>query len=513
MFAKTYSAVLQGIKALLVEVEVSANQGLKNFSIVGLGDKSIAEAKERVSSAIKNSKLSSPNAQAKRIVVNLSPADLKKEGSHFDLPIALSYLLATNQTRFNLDKRIFFGEIALSGEIKPVKGVFSFTLMAKEKNFKEIFVPKENAKEACFANLLNPENQIKVVPVETLNQTLAFLENKVQMSFACPKEAQTEIEKSEVQWGWIKGQNHAKKGMEIAIAGCHHLFLQGPPGTGKTLLAKAAVSIMPKLSQKEILEISKIYSAAGLLSEKNPVLLERPFRSPHHSISEAALIGGGNPLKPGEITLAHSGILFLDEFPEFHRNVLESLRQPIEQGTITIQRVKESFCLPARFSLIAASNPCPCGNYQSPNKECSCNQGQISSYKRKLVGPLIDRFDIFCWVPSLTYEELVEQKSFSDLAESPKEKISKAREIQNQRFAKESISTNSEMNIEQIKKHCQIDSESNSLLKKYVDSGKLSARGFHKILKVSRTIADLANKETIDFQDVAEALSYRPSQD
>ena len=513
MFAKTYSAVLQGIKALLIEVEVSASHGLRSFSIVGLGDKSIAEAKERVGSAIKNSGLSSPNTQAKKIVVNLSPADLKKEGSHFDLPIALSYLLATEQTKFNPEKKLFLGEIALNGDLKPIKGAFSFALIAKENNFDEIFLPQQNAKEAWFANFLNPEKQIKIVPVESLKQALAFLENRIKSEtfYQDPNNLPQE-DLPEIQWHWIKGQGHAKRGMEIAMAGSHHLLLQGPPGTGKTLMAKAAISIMPRLSQEEALELSKIYSSAGLLSEKNPILLKRPFRSPHHSISEPALIGGGNPLRPGEITLAHKGILFLDEFPEFHRDVLESLRQPLEQGTITIQRIKESFCFPARFSLIAAANPCPCGNYQSQEKECSCNQSQIASYKRKLTGPLIDRFDIFCWVPSLTYQELVDQSPPETAQEDIKETIAKAREIQNQRFKKENISCNSEMNVEQIKKHCQIDSDSHLLLKKHVDSGKLSARGFHKILKTARTIADLWGKEKIDSKDIAEALSYRQKQ-
>lgn len=513
MFAKTYSAVLQGIKALLIEVEVSTSSGLRSFNIVGLGDKSITEAKERVASAIKNSGLSSPNTQAKKVVVNLSPADLKKEGSHFDLSIALSYLLASEQTKFSPDKKLFLGEIALNGNLKPVKGAFSFTLTAKENGFEEIFLPRQNAKEAWFANFLNPENSIKIIPVENLQQTLSFLENRAKPETFTQNPSDLQMEKlPEIQWHWIKGQNHAKRGMEIAMAGSHNLFLQGPPGTGKTLLAKAAISIMPKLSMKEALELSKIYSSAGLLSEQNPILLQRPFRSPHHSISEPALIGGGNPLKPGEITLAHKGILFLDEFPEFHRDVLESLRQPMEQGEITIQRAKEGFCFPARFALVAAANPCPCGNYQSQDKECSCNASQISSYKRKLTGPLIDRFDIFCWVPSLTYQELIARVPRNTTEEDVKSKIAKAREIQEQRLEKEKIATNSEMNIEQIKKHCQIDSDSHKLLKGYVDSGKLSARGFHKILKTSRTIADLEGKEKIEFKDVSEALSYRPKE-
>ncbi|MDD5738650.1 MAG: ATP-binding protein [Candidatus Pacebacteria bacterium] len=275
------------------------------------------------------------------------------------------------------------------------------------------------------------------------------------------------------------------------------------------MLAKAAVSIMPKLSKQEALELSKIYSSAGLLSQENPILLHRPFRSPHHSISEPALIGGGNPIKPGEITLAHKGILFLDEFPEFHRDVLESLRQPLEQGEIMIQRTKQSFCFPAQFSLIAAANPCPCGNHGSPDKECTCSQSQIASYKRKLTGPLIDRFDIFCAVPSLKYQELVNQETPSNIGENIKAKIAKTRDIQNNRFKNDKNSTNAEMNVEQIKKHCQIGNDSHILLQKFVDSGKLSARGFHKILKTARTIADLSEKQNIDQRDILEAISYR----
>ncbi|MDD5433759.1 MAG: ATP-binding protein, partial [Candidatus Pacebacteria bacterium] len=286
-------------------------------------------------------------------------------------------------------------------------------------------------------------------------------------------------------------------------------FLYGPPGTGKTLLAKAALSIMPPLSNDETLELSKIYSAAGLLNEQNPILANRPFRSPHHSISEGALIGGGTPIRPGEITLSHRGILFLDEFPEFHRDVLESLRQPLEQGEIIVQRTKQSVRFPARFSLVAAANPCPCGNYQSQIKPCTCTQGQVNSYKRKMTGPLMDRFDIFCNVPSIAYEDLIKQATSDETGDNAKIKIAKARAIQNKRFFNDKISTNSEMNVEQIKKHCQIDSASHSLLKKSVDSGYLSARGYHKILKVARTIADLAEQESISFLNISEALSFR----
>ena len=510
MFSKTFSAALQGIGATIIEIEVSVNQGLRSFAIVGLADKSIAEAKERVASAIKNIGLSSPNSQTKKVVVNLSPADLKKEGSHFDLSIALAYLLATEQTKFIANKKLILGELALNGDLKPIKGAFSFTLLAKENNFEEIILPVQNAKEASVANLLGKQNEIKIIPVENLQQALTYLEKQIDIKpFQSDFNEFKTDNNFEIQWHWIRGQSHAKRGMEIAVAGGHNLLLQGPPGTGKTLMAKAAISIMPELSQEERLELSKIYSSAGLLSEQNPILYKRPFRSPHHSISEPALIGGGNPIRPGEITLAHKGILFLDEFPEFHRDVLESLRQPLEQGEIMVQRTKQSFCFPARFSLIAAANPCPCGNHGSPEKECSCGPSQIASYKRKLSGPLIDRFDIFCWVPNLKYEELVNQETAKNAGEDIKEKITKARIIQNERFINDKISTNAEMNVEQIKKHCQIDSESHNLLRRFVDSGKLSARGFHKILKTARTIADLDGREKIEAYDISEAISYR----
>jgi len=443
------------------------------------------------------------------VVVNLSPADLKKEGSHFDLSIALAYLLATEQTKFNPNKKLILGELTLNADLKPIKGAFSFALLAQENGFEEMVLPIQNAKEACSVNLFTSQNNLKIIPCQTLQQALAYLEGRLVIEpFQTKKEDFPNKTDYEIQWHWIKGQEHAKRGLAIAVAGGHNLIMQGPPGTGKTLLAKAAVSIMPELNQEEILELSKIYSASGLLSEQNPILTQRPFRAPHHTISESALIGGGNPIKPGEITLAHKGILFLDEFPEFHRDALESLRQPLEQGEIMVQRAKQTMAFPARFSLIAAANPCPCGHFKNPEKECSCTQSQIASYKRKLSGPLMDRFDIFCWVPNLKYEELISPTIAGD-SDNIKEQIIQARKIQNERLSKEKIATNAEINVDQIKKYCFVDSTSGNILRKFVDSGKLSARGFHKVLKIARTIADLSNKENIEYQDVAEALSYR----
>jgi magnesium chelatase family protein len=505
--SKVFSAALQGLNVQLIEIEAMASRGLRSFNIVGLGDKSIAESKERVSSAIKSAKLSPPHHQTKRVVINLAPADLKKEGSLYDLPIALSYLLSSNQTEFDPQSKLILGELALDGALKPIKGALSFSLFCKKKGMREIILPQQNAKEAALVTLLG-QKKVKVIGVSSLQEALAYLEGRklVQETEISPLEL-NRAEEYEIEFGWIKGQNFVKRGLEIAAAGGHNIFLEGPPGTGKTLLAKSVPSILPPLSFEELLEVTQVYSGLGILGEKF-LLNKRPFRAPHHTSSEVSLIGGGNPPRAGEITLAHRGVLFLDEFPEFHRNVLESLRVPLEEGKITLQRAKYNLSFPASFMLIASANPCPCGYYNDPEKECSCYPSQIASYRRKLTGPLMDRFDIFCWVPSLKYQELISEEKIGESAKV-RERVERARAIQALRFKTEKIHTNAEMKLPQIKKYCQIDSASKNFLKGFINSRKISVRGYHRVLKTARTIADLEGREQIALADISEAITYR----
>lgn len=503
MPSKVFSAAIVGLEAKLVEVEVDVSQGLRSFSIVGLPDKAVKEAEERVDAAIKSSKLLSPHSRTFKVLVNLAPADLKKEGSLYDLPIALAFLIASNQTSANPKGSLLLGELSLDGKLRPVKGALSFAILAKQQGMKEIILPHENASEAALIK------EVAVIGAESLGQVVAHLEHKKRAApFSANSIAKTPNEHA-VDIGWIKGQEYAKRALEITAAGSHNMFFFGPPGGGKSLLAKSLPSILPPLTMDEALEVTRIYSVAGMLPENQPLVNARPFRSPHHVASDVALIGGGNPPRPGEITLAHRGVLFLDEFPEFHRDVLESLRQPIEDGAITVARAKHNVTFPSRFMLIAASNPCPCGYLNSPDRPCTCSNGQIAMYRRKLSGPLMDRMDLFIEVPAVKYEKLVDTSNEQNPSAALRVRIEKARQLQKERFAGTAMLTNSDMNIPAIKQYCAHDEKSQQLLKKYVDAGKLSARGYHRVLKVARTIADLAQMPNIQYDHIAEALMYR----
>lgn len=500
MSFKIKSGAILGIKAKLVEVEAISGSGLPGFTIVGLPDKTVEESKERVLSAVKSLNLPKSNKPTKTII-NLAPADLKKEGSLFDLPIALSYLLSRGAILFNPEDYLVAGELALDGRLRKIKGAILLAELAKEQKIKNLIIPKENLREASLISGVN------ILSFNSLREIISFLNKEKSFSFQKDNKGIFKLcrkEKFEIDFSHIGGQETAKRALKIAAVGNHNVLMLGPPGTGKTLLAKAFVSILPPLEKTEIIELTKIYSSAGLLDSEKELILQRPFRNPHHSASKSAIIGGGNPIRPGEITLAHRGVLFLDELPEFHRDVLESLRQPLEAGKILIARSKETVEMPAKFTLIGASNPCPCGNFSNPYKECSCSPSQILKYKRKLSGPLVDRIDIFLEIP---YQDSSKIK----VGEENSAKIRKE-VIEALNFAKER-GKGKEITLENFKDQLKIDNITKNILDKALDKGDLSLRGYFRVLKVARSIADLEMSYEIKDNHLYEALSYRAKND
>lgn len=501
MIAQVNSTALLGIDGYIVDVETDISNGLPAFDIVGLPDAAVKESKERIRAAIKNTGLTMPS---KRITVNLAPADVKKEGAHFDLPIAVGILAASEQLSVPEDGDVFLGELSLNGDLRRINGVLPMVISAYQRGVKSVYLPKENAREAAVIEGL------KVYGADSLKEIILHFtgQNKIKPHTVDIGSMLLSNEQSRYDFKDVKGQFFVKRALEIAAAGGHNLLMIGPPGSGKTMIAQRIPSILPDMSFEESLEVTKVHSIAGLVSEKAPIISERPFRHPHHTISSVGLSGGGSNPRPGEISLSHNGVLFLDELPEFRRDALEAMRQPLEDGEVTITRSGGTVTYPCSVMLVASMNPCPCGYYGDPTRECSCSQTQIMKYMSKISGPLLDRIDLHVEVPAVKYEEL-ETKEQGEPSADIKRRVNNARQLQLERYKCRGVYSNSQLTPELMEKHCALDNEANELLKQAYETLGLSARAHNRILKVARTIADLAGEKDIKVEHIAEAIQYR----